>query len=92
MVSDDQPTDEELVRLYLSGTEGAGEAFFAIYGRYRATVRGELEAAGLSAREAENHVGAVFTRALDPSRHIGAEIDLRALLINHARDIACSPR
>jgi hypothetical protein len=68
-----------------------GEAFLAVYTRWRDAVRKELESAGLSPREAENRLGTVFIRALDPDQQIPATIPLQERLMRFANEVAADP-
>jgi hypothetical protein len=87
---DQPPSDEELWSAYVGGDPRAsGEAFIGIYRRYRDTMRSTMEAAGLSGREAERRVGAVFMRALDAND--GRVLPLRVRLEEAARAVAADP-
>lgn len=87
-------SDAALLRRFIEGSDAErAEMFLAIYGRFRCTVRGELEGAGLGIMEAEERVGAVFGRTLDHLRsrgHAGAE-SLRDCLMDAAREVARHP-
>ncbi len=73
------PSDAELWQAYTGENPTAsGEAFILLYTRYRERVRSWLEAAGLSASEAENCIGSAFLRALD--EHDARDLPLRARL------------
>jgi len=86
----DQLSDDELHRRYLDAPDTEGEAFFVIYARYYVSVLHEMEDAGLSPQEAENRIGAVFTRALSQSHAAGGNT-LRGLLLAYAREVASDP-
>lgn len=82
---DDLP-DEELRRRWTDENfEDAGHLFIAIYNRYRQPVRDELEAAGLTPRDAEERVGSVFLRAQESASAGGS---LREVLLTVARAVA----
>jgi hypothetical protein len=82
-------SDDELLRRCVGDpADDDGEAFLAVYTRWRDPVRNELESAGLSAREAENRLGTVFIRALDPDQKIPATMALQERLMRFAREVA----
>ena len=83
----DGTSDETLWRAY-NGDDAAQswEAFIRIYTRYRDQMRSTMEAAGLSEGEAENRVGAAFSRALEDDS--AADIPLRKRLEESARRVA----
>jgi hypothetical protein len=83
---DDQSDAELLRRYHDESADDDGEPFMAIYMRYREAVRAALEAAGLSAADAENRVGAVFIRALNERERDG-RVFLRERLLALAREI-----
>ena len=85
---DDVSDDELLRRCVGSPVDDDGEAFLAVYTRWRDRVRNELESAGLSPREAENRLGTVFIRALDPDQQIPATTPLQERLMRFAREVA----
>jgi hypothetical protein len=84
-----EPSDEELCRAYTAnGTAEAAEAFILIYRRYRRRVQDALEAAGLSAGDAEARVGEVFRLALEQP----GDLALGARIERCARSVAGAPR
>lgn len=86
-----EASDEELCRAYTgNGTAEAAEAFILIYRRYRLRVRDGLEAAGLSAGDAEARVGEVFRLVLD-EEHSG-NLALRERFERCACWVAAAPR
>ena len=80
-------TDDELLRLWLDD-EITGEAYIAIYVRYRPMVREELERGGLAPLEAENRVGSVFIRAADTRDTLPADVPLRDRFLSVAQEVA----
>lgn len=80
-------TDDELLRLWLDD-EVTGEAYIAIYVRYRPMVREELERGGLAPLEAENRVGSVFIRAADTRDTMPDDVPLRDRFLSVAREVA----
>lgn len=80
----DHLPDEELLARYLGETDQSGVAFLGIWNRYRHMVRTELEAAGLSAEEAERSIGGVF----DGLQRSALGADLRTRLQQLARCVA----
>jgi hypothetical protein len=92
LMQSDGPSDAELLRSWVTGDqESAGETFISIYARYRDTVRGELEAAGLTPREAEDRLGAVFVVAERMRADVPPEIALADRLVAAAREVAADP-
>lgn len=92
----DALSDAELWRAYVDDdakgagdAKAAGEAFILIYARYRDRMRSTMEAAGLSANEAEHRVGSVFMRALDTQDT--RDMPLASRLEEAARAIAADP-
>jgi hypothetical protein len=85
---DDVSDDELLRRCVGDPVDDDGEAFLAIYTRWRDPVRNELESVGLSPREAEDRLGTVFIRALDPDQQIPATMPLQERLMRFAREVA----
>jgi hypothetical protein len=87
--------ETELLRRYIEGgEEECAEVFLTIYGRFRCTVREEMERQGLGIVEAEQRVGAVFGRTLAALRRTGAhdgEPTLRECLLDAARHMATNP-
>lgn len=85
----DDLSDGELLRRCVGDpADDNGEAFLAVYTRWRDPVRNELESAGLSPREAENRLGTVFIRALDPDQQVPATMPLQERLMRSAREVA----
>ena len=85
-------TDDELLRTYLDpDVDDDGEAFNAIWCGYRDEVRRLLEEVGLSAKEAENRVGAVFIIALDRDASDPPHT-LREILHRIAHEVARDPQ
>lgn len=85
---DDPRSDEELLQAYQSDADDNGEAWTAIYLRYRGMVRHRLEAEGLGPPEAEHRVGAVFIRVLNAE---GETRPLRQMLEEEAAVVAQLP-
>lgn len=82
----DPRPDDELLRAYRDPEhDDDGRALTAIYHRHREEVLDMLEAEGLTRREAEKRVGAVFLRALNREE---CNLRLRDLLVNEARMVA----
>lgn len=87
-----EPSDEELLRRYHeTDNDDGGEAFITIYTRYRDLVRAELEGAGLEPRAAEERMGSVFIRAMDPHGAPGGNQAFRERLLETARTVARDP-
>ncbi|HEX6749059.1 MAG TPA: hypothetical protein VF092_17300 [Longimicrobium sp.] len=85
-------SDDELLRRCIGEpADDDGETFLAIYTRWREPVRRELEDAGLDPHEAENRLGTVFIRALDPDERIPATVPLHERLKRFAREVASDP-
>lgn len=87
-----EPSDEELLRRYReTDNDDGGEAFITIYMRYRDLVRAELEGAGLESRVAEERMGSVFIRAVDPGDGPTGNQSFRDRLLETARTVARDP-